>query len=80
MKKNIEFLCSSCGNNQFKTTRPKLSGLRPTLSNMNSSETIMCSKCGAKESYKKLERNVISTVKKQVEIDLKRMFKKAGFK
>lgn len=80
MKKKIEFLCS-CGNNQFKTIRPKLSGLRPMPSNIiNSSETMICSKCGAKQSYQKLEKDVISSVKKQVEIDLKKMFKKAGFK
>lgn len=67
-KRTVSILCS-CGSNKFEIP-----------SNPISSDMITCGKCGAKEKYGVLQKSVASKVRKQVETDLKKMLKKAGFK
>ena len=64
----INILCS-CGSNKFKVP-----------SNPKASDTISCAKCRAQEKYGILQKEISSKVKKQVEADLKKMLRKAGFK
>ena len=64
----INILCS-CGSNKFKVP-----------SNPKASDTISCAKCEAQEKYGIMQKEISSKVKKQVEADLKKMLRKAGFK
>ena len=64
----ISILCS-CGSDKFEIP-----------SNPKASDTISCAKCGAQEKYGILQKEIASKVKKQVEDDLKKMLRKAGFK
>lgn len=64
----INIKCS-CGSEEFEF---------PT--NPRSLDTVTCTRCGASEKYGILQKSVAKKVKKQVEDDLKKILRKAGFK
>ena len=67
-KQTINIKCS-CGSDKFEFS-----------ANPHVSDTVTCTKCGASEKYGVLQKTVAKKVKKQVEDDLKKMLRKAGFK
>ncbi|CAI4203749.1 hypothetical protein MWMV10_MWMV10_01610 [Acinetobacter baumannii] len=66
--KEINIICS-CGSDKFHTS-----------ANPRPSELITCAKCGKQQRFGRIQRDVVTKVKKQFEKDLQKMFKKAGFK
>ena len=64
----VNILCR-CGSNKFEFPR-----------NPKASDVITCARCGAEEKYGVFHKEIASKVKKQVEADLKKMLRKAGFK
>ena len=67
-KQTINIKCS-CGSDKFEFP-----------ANPHVSDTVTCTKCGASEKHGVLQKTVAKKVKKQVEDDLKKMLRKAGFK
>ena len=64
----VNILCR-CGSNKFEFPR-----------NPKASDVITCARCGAQNKYGILQKEIASKVKKKVEVDFRRMLKKAGFK
>ena len=64
----VNILCS-CGSDKFESPR------KPKASDVNTS-----ARSGAQNKYGILQKEIASKVKKKVEVDFRRMLKKAGFK